>query len=76
MTKKRGTDRVVHRRAVQGRQRPRHPQADRADVCVRLGAEGSAAPAEDFRRGKELRVDFEPDNGFKHDWRIGDLLIW
>ena len=43
---------------------PGKPEADRADVRVRRRAERRAAAAEDLRRGQELRVNFQADDGF------------
>ena len=51
-------DRVVDRGTVEDRQRARHAETDRAHLRVGRRAERRAAPAENFRAGLQLRVDF------------------
>src|SRR5690242_5478222 len=48
---------------IENRQRTRQTEADRAGIRVRRIAELGGAAAEDFRRGLQLDVDFETDNG-------------
>ena len=59
----RESQRELDRTLVQHRQRAREPQAHRADVGVRLGAELVGATAEQLRHGRELAVHLEPDDG-------------
>jgi hypothetical protein len=46
-------------------------EAHRADVGVWRVAEAGRAPAEDFRPGEELDVDFEADDGFVFREHVG-----
>ena len=55
----------IDRPAVQDRQCPGKPQADRADVGVRGVAKSRAAAAENLGIGQEPGVYFEPNNRFK-----------
>ena len=58
-------DRHLDRAAVQRRQRPGQPEADRADLRVGRRAELRRAAAEDLRSGEELRVDFQANHGLE-----------
>ena len=63
--RERGARRQFHRAPVEHRQRPRQPEADRAQRGVGLGAEARGAAAEDLGRGQQLRVDLEADDRLK-----------
>ena len=69
--RERRLDRVVHRLAIEHRQRARQPQAHRTHLRVRRGAERRAAAAEDLRAGRELCVDFEPDDRLERHATVG-----
>ncbi len=56
-------DRVLDRGPVDHRQRTWQAEADRADRSVRVRAEHGRAAAEHLRRGAELDVCLEPDDG-------------
>src|SRR5690606_5672210 len=55
------------------RQRARKPEADRADVRVRRGAEAGGAAAEHLGAGEELDVHLEPDDGLPGHQRTSRL---
>ncbi len=50
--------------AIQHRQRPRQPQANRADVAVRRVAETRRAATKNLGLGQKLDVHLQPDDGF------------
>ena len=56
---------------VQHRQRARQPQANRADVGIRLGAEPVGATAKRLGRREQLHVHFEPDHRLVFGQNIG-----
>src|SRR6185312_17485575 len=56
------TQGVLDALLVEHRQRPREPEAHRADVGVGLGAELVGAAAEQLGLGRELAVDLEADD--------------
>ena len=47
---------------VEHRQRSRQPQANRADVRIRIGAEAVCATAEDLSGREQLHMHFEADD--------------
>ncbi len=52
------------RALVEHRQHARQAEIDGTRLRVGLGAESGGGPGEDFRLGRELNVDFQPDDGF------------
>ena len=62
--RERGLDGVVDGLPVEDRQRPRQAEADWAHFGIGWGAEVRAAAAEDLRPCPQLRVNFQPDDGF------------
>ena len=60
----RGDDEQGQRRLlIEHRQRTGHAEADRADVPVRRAAKRRRAGAEHLRRGAQLTVDLDADDG-------------